>query len=589
MKTQNKINLFMFIMLASLGIPIVAAGYLVINQVVYQLHNKIFDKEIEHINKQIFDAYDTLEYTGVLSIESYVLASQKNLIEILRQYKYGKTGYLYILDKNGKVVLHKDYQQGELFEFPFVKKMLDQKTGTIDYTYQNQPRYCVFKTSKGWQWLLALSISKDEIFAERKSYLKFVSIVSLVILSILLLLSYIFTRSTGKKIAVTLGCLKRVEAGDLSARINTISDDEIGIIQQGINDMIAKNAELYATLEIKVANRTRELSETLKHLQSTQQQLIESEKMAALGQLVAGIAHEINTPLGAIRSSTDNIADFLAQQLIRFLLLFKSLSETQQQNFLTLLTESQGLKMALTSREKRKIKRQLIAKLKEQHIDNTNKIADILVDIGVYENIKTFLPILQDVDCEKILDMTYQLSSLEKSTQLITIASNRASKIVFALKNFINYTQSGEKVRINLIDNIENVLILYHNQLKYIEVIKNYDEEVPLISCYPDELNQVWTNVIHNALQAMEYKGSLIIDIKAKNAYIFVSIADSGKGIPEDIRSKIFDPFFTTKRAGEGSGLGLNIVKKIIEKHEGSITVTSKVGEGSTFYIMLPL
>ncbi len=111
---------------------------------------------------------------------------------------------------------------------------------------------------------------------------------------------------------------------------------------------------------------------------------------------------------------------------------------------------------------------------------------------------------------------------------------------------------------------------------------------MPFIQCYPDELNQVWTNLIHNALQAMEYDGSLTIEATQSDNYIRVSIIDSGKGISPEIMSKIFQPFFTTKPSGEGSGLGLDIVRKIIEKHDGEIEVNSVPGE-TTFTVYLPM
>jgi signal transduction histidine kinase len=131
---------------------------------------------------------------------------------------------------------------------------------------------------------------------------------------------------------------------------------------------------------------------------------------------------------------------------------------------------------------------------------------------------------------------------------------------------------------------------LYHNQIKQnIELICDYDEDVPLLMCHPDELNQVWTNLIHNALQAMDYKGKLAISIKVVDKDIVVAVKDSGCGIPEDIMERIFEPFFTTKSAGEGSGLGLDIVRGIIEKHGGRIEIDTKVGKGTTFTVYLPL
>jgi len=215
-------------------------------------------------------------------------------------------------------------------------------------------------------------------------------------------------------------------------------------------------------------------------------------------------------------------------------------------------------------------------------------LADTLVDIGIYEEKDAFLPLLKTHNYLKVFNLAYQLASLTSSVQTLTTASDRVTKIVFALKHFAHYDHTGEKLKANLIDDIETVLTLYNSQLKQgVKVIKNY-ANLPLILCYPDDLNQVWTNLIHNALQAMKNKGTLQIDVFMQNCYAIFSITDSGDGIPADIQSKIFEPFFTTKAPGEGSGLGLDIVKKIINKHNGSIKVDSIPGK-TTFTVSLPI
>jgi len=118
--------------------------------------------------------------------------------------------------------------------------------------------------------------------------------------------------------------------------------------------------------------------------------------------------------------------------------------------------------------------------------------------------------------------------------------------------------------------------------------LSNYDE-LPKVNCYEDEMNQVWTNLIHNAIQAMDYKGILRISAKNNVDSISISFADNGSGIEKDIQDKIFEPFFTTKKQGEGSGMGLDIVKKIIEKHDGKIMFKSEIGKGTEFIINLPV
>ena len=200
-----------------------------------------------------------------------------------------------------------------------------------------------------------------------------------------------------------------------------------------------------------------------------------------------------------------------------------------------------------------------------------------------------FSPYLSKLDSQDILTTAYQFASVQTSIRTIITAVDRAAKVVFALKTYARYDQRSEKIQANIIEGIETVLTLYQNQTKQgVEVIRNFDSSLPMLLCYPDELNQVWTNLIHNALQAMDNIGRLTIDVMQQGNHIYVKITDSGKGIPPEVMPKIFQPFFTTKPSGEGSGLGLDIVKKIIEKHQGQIEVDSIPGK-TTFTVLLPL
>jgi two-component system, NtrC family, sensor kinase len=341
-------------------------------------------------------------------------------------------------------------------------------------------------------------------------------------------------------------------------------------------------------LQSKLKQKNDELTIALEQLQATQNQLIQSEKMAALGQLIAGIAHEINTPLGAIRSSIGNIANFLETNLESLPAFFKELSPEREQDFFHLMQQS-SQNQSLSTREKREFRKKIKQQLESQGFDNADSLASLFINIGLQEDVEPFLPLLKDPDSEKIINVVYDFASLKRSTRTINTATERAAKVVFALKSYARYDRTGEKIQANIPDAIETVLTLYNNQLKQgVEVIRNYQTQLPYVLCYPDELNQVWTNLIHNALQSMENKGILRIDAVQENTRVLVSITDSGKGIAPEIMPKIFEPFFTTKPAGEGSGLGLDIVRKIIEKHQGKINVESMPAQ-TTFTVSLPI
>ena len=349
-----------------------------------------------------------------------------------------------------------------------------------------------------------------------------------------------------------------------------------------------ENSLLYSNLESKVAERTHDLKDTLENLRITQNELIQSEKMAALGQLIAGVGHEINTPIGAINSSMQSVQGFLDKDFISVLEYFIQ-AKPEERSFMQTMLNRQALnKTFISSKDKRQIKIRLEKIISDYKIKDASTMADHLVDIGVYEDIEEFLPILRDSGIF-LLEKIYKLSILRRGLSNIQLAAEKTSKIVYALKSYSHKESTSFKTKARINIGMDTVLTLYQNVInRGIELTKEYDEEIPEIECYPDELNQVWVNLIQNSIHAMDSKGKLTICIKKENSNLRVDIIDNGKGIPIEVQSKIFQPFFTTKPAGEGSGLGLGIVEKILEKHEGKISFESEPGK-TRFTILLPI
>ncbi len=371
---------------------------------------------------------------------------------------------------------------------------------------------------------------------------------------------------------------------------------------QASEEEIKQNLEELQAAQDELQKQKSEVEKAYKELKSTQKQLIQSEKMASLGQLVANIAHEINTPLGAIRSSSDSIENIVLKTLPTLPLFVKKLDEKALLIFSEFVEKSSNKKSILSTREKRRAKYILIEQLEElqrtenvsiEEIADVEGYADLITDMNMQDEKDLIFSLLQlpnsDKTKKEIFQTAYKLSTIVRSNQTIKEATNRAAKTVFALKNFARQDHKEEKIEVSLSETLNTTLTLYHNQTKLgIDVIRNFDQ-IPSFLGYPDQLMQVWTNLIHNAIQAMSGKGKLIISTQKQENKVVISIQDTGGGIPIEIREKIFDAFFTTKIAGEGSGLGLDITKKIIDKHNGKIWFESKEGIGTTFFVEIPI
>ncbi len=295
-----------------------------------------------------------------------------------------------------------------------------------------------------------------------------------------------------------------------------------------------RNQELMAQRD-EIAREKETVEQLLIDLTNTQAQLIQSEKMASLGQMVAGLAHEINTPLGYVMTNVGVIE--------RNVGLFSE--AIMQASELVSMLENGDLNEAL------------------QKLDDTKFTLQRLFDLNL----------------------------LEKTSNRVneaTIGLERIRELIINLKNFSRLDEADMK-KVKLSESIESALVIAHNLIKHKAEVETHYEEDLAVECYPAQLNQVFLNIITNAVQAILDFGKITIKTWTENGSAKISIADTGIGISEANLKRIFEPFFTTKPVGQGTGLGLSIVYKIIERHEGKIEVKSKVGEGTEFIITLPL
>jgi len=308
-----------------------------------------------------------------------------------------------------------------------------------------------------------------------------------------------------------VGAAKGVAGGDLNVHLNIDSKDEIGNLAHSFNLMTAS------------------LREARERMQKAQVQLVQSEKMASLGQLTAGIAHEINNPVNFISANVNPLRRDIAE-VLAVLAQYDETVATQQ--------------------------------LQEK-----------------FNTVETL---------KKNLDLPYLKEEINNLLDGVQEGAQRTSEIVKGLRSF---TRLGEDERkpADINQGIESALLMLKHQLKNrVEVIKDYGN-VPPVVCYPGKLNQVFLNLLANASQAIAGAGKIFIKTSCDGEIVTIAIKDTGMGMTPEVRKHIFEPFFTTKPIGEGTGLGLPITYGIIEAHDGNIEVYSEPDQGSEFVITLPV
>lgn len=348
------------------------------------------------------------------------------------------------------------------------------------------------------------------------------------------------------------------------------------------------------TEELKHSNEylqvlNQSLLNTLKELTEAQDRLLASEKLAVLGQLAAGMAHELNTPLGAIVSSNSSLSDFLNHKLNEVIETIVGFSKEDSLLFHKVLEESLKNQTFLEGKTERLIKKELAAKYTNlEKMDLYGEHIQLVVETGAFRLNDELKIILESDRSLQILEAVARITNAFRSNQIISVASEKATHVIKALKSYLVSDKDilNENTVVDIIFEMETILSLYHYNLTKVNIVKSYLTD-KRCKGNRDKLNQVWINLLNNALQAMSYSGTLEIRIQWIDPWIKVSIIDSGIGIPDSIKGKIFDPFFTTKPDGGGMGLGLDICKKIISQMDGKIEL-EEIKQGTCFSVWLP-
>jgi signal transduction histidine kinase len=331
--------------------------------------------------------------------------------------------------------------------------------------------------------------------------------------------------------------------------------------------------ELNKNLEAEVRERTR--------------QVIQQEKMAALGQLTANIAHEINTPMGAIKASVETLSISYRKSVELFPAALEELTMDERDIILGMMKQLLSKKEIVSSREERQRRQVVIQLMEEAGIPDAQAMASKFSHAGIFDFDAARLALLRKPGIGTAMAYLFENFEQITSTQNIQSALDRVSKIMFAIKLYSRGGKLAEKSEVHLEQEIQSVIILYGSWFKKGILLQTDFGSMPPLVCFADELPQVWTNLILNAVQAMGNEGTLQIATRQVGNNAVITIADSGPGIPPEVIGKIFDPFFTTKVSGEGSGLGLDIVRTILKRHDGDVTVSSQPGR-TVFTVTIP-
>ena len=519
---------------------------------------------------------ETRQLQGVLAVD----LTLSGINQFLQSFQVGKSGEVFIVERSGLLIgtstdqlpfiesQNDEPQRLDASEssvpliqsaivslrnqFSDLKNIRQRQHLTFDFEGNRQFVQVVpFQDGMGLDWLIVVTVPESDFMAQINANTRNTILLCLGALGIATTLGIITSRWITQPIQNLTQASQAIADGELNQRVNIKGIHELSVLAQSFNqmaqqlrDFFTQLSETNAQLEQRVEERTAELSQTLTDLQQTQAQLVQTEKMSSLGQLVAGVAHEINNPVNFIHGNLAHATEY-----------------TQ-----TLL--------------------QIIERYQQQYPNPTPQLQEEL-EASDFEFLKSDFP--------KLIDS-------------ISVGAHRIREIVKSLRNFSRLDEAEYKT-VDIHEGIDSSLMILHNRLKDtsehpgIQVTKNYGQ-LPLVECYPGQLNQVFMNLLTNAIDALDEhnKKRTLEEIRANPGHINIytdfhqpnwvniRIADNGQGIREDIRARLFDPFFTTKPVGKGTGLGLSISYQIVvEKHGGKLECASTVGQGTEFSILIPV
>jgi signal transduction histidine kinase len=495
----------------------------------------------------------SINYTDFKSYDLERLLKTELKEKIARQ-QIGPNGYLWVIDSIGDYVVSRDRLQdgenildmtdinGKLFIREIIRqarRLMPGETYTYNYTIKElgkrnySSKIGVFTYNSDWDWIIAACADYDDFLKGLKAMQRHIFRITFFFIILGILIAYSFASIIANPISQLEKIANHAAGGNLDAVIDK------RIMRQ--NDEIGRLAQSFAVMITNLKNKIRQIEESRaelvkanQNLKDMQSQLLQSEKLSAIGHLAAGVAHEVNNPLGFISGNIEILSQY-------------------SRNLIVLLNIAEKINMAVEEKDLDRAKRLLNDFQEKRTSGNIDFISD------------DTLALLNETKdgIERIKNIVKQLRTFARADTDIMSPENVATMM-------------------------ENALALVWNEIKYkITVTRDYHPTPPIL-CNHQKITQVFVNLLINAAQAIRDKGFIRIKITSAKQNVIVQITDTGEGIPEENMQKIFNPFFTTKDPGVGTGLGLSISYDIIKQHNGDIGVVSRVGEGTTFTLSFP-
>lgn len=605
MKVRQKI-LALGLGIATASVLSVSLSYgLILARVIDRQAREALSIKLDLVDNRVFSAYDQLSRAGLQgyyfyrdialgSIESYT-ARLAGPGEIILAISEGRRAALSSRPNDQMLELGAaDPLRGLASAEPDIVDLRSEALGP--------GRHIVaYRSFEPWGLLIVVAVNAQVLLAPLGAALGLSLAVSALILGAAYALSFYMSAKLGEPIAELSAAAAAIGGGDFSVRATIRSGDELGALGRGFNDMAGRLQALTSGLESTVRERTEELSAanerlgelnrqlmgSLENAERMQDQLVKAEKLSALGVLTAGIAHELNTPLGANAMAAELLESFIQERLPTLILRAAILQPGALDDAIACCVGRGGeapRRMPGRAAD-RAARKALEERLNAVGAPDAHLWAERALAMGLGEAL--IQPDYLGPDGPTLLLSTlWDLCELKSMAELLVESGRKAAMVVQALQSYVRPAEDEGFGTVDLDADLDTVFTLLHSKLKGLYIRR--ERSGLKIRGVSHQLSQVWINIINNAAQAMDYSGALSIRIgPASGGFVALEFEDDGPGIPPEIAAKIFEPFFTTKKLGHGLGLGLDICKKIIDRHGGSISFQSAPGR-TVFRVSLP-